>query len=200
MNPEALHIEPFTPDDIPAAVELTIAAWNDALATWDKEVARIVCEYSVRYEYQDPSLALKITDGTGMKGFIFASSATSGNAVADEWYSLSGEKINDDAQRDILNMLLSSSHSNEEMVLREMGDNDVMLTFFLSSEKGCGKRLLAAMNELLKSRNYNNMFLWTDITCNHGYYPRNGFELVSEKSFDKYDTDFVVYVYRKEIK
>ena len=58
----ALQILPFTQEDIPAAVELTIAAWNDALADWDKDIARVVCEYSVRYEYQNPALALKIVE------------------------------------------------------------------------------------------------------------------------------------------
>lgn len=201
MSQDCLYIEPFTSEDIPAAVELTVAAWSDALESWDKEVARIVCEYSVRYEFQDPSLALKITDGGVMKGFIFASN-TSGNPVADEWYSQAREKFHSKEHNEILDMVLSSSCGNENMVVREMDEKDVMLTFFLSAQKGCGKRLLAAMSDLLKSRNYKNMFLWTDITCNHGYYPHHGFELVNEKAFDKYDADepFVVYIYKKEIK
>ncbi len=196
----ALQILPFTQEDIPAAVELTIAAWNDALADWDKDIARVVCEYSVRYEYQNPALALKIVEGTEMKGFIFASDA-GGNAAADEWYSVARRNVTDKEQNEILDMVLSSSHGNEDMVARKMGQSDVMLTFFLSSQKGCGKQLLAAMSKLLKSCGYENMLLWTDITCNHGYYPHHGFELVDEKAFSKYDNEepFIVYVYKKRI-
>lgn len=196
----ALQILPFTQEDIPAAVELTIAAWNDALADWDKDIARVVCEYSVRYEYQNPVLALKIVEGTEMKGFIFASD-TGGNAAADEWYSVARRNVTDKEQNEILDMVLSSSHGNEDMVARKMGQSDVMLTFFLSSQKGCGKQLLAAMSNLLKSCGYKNVLLWTDITCNHGYYPHHGFELVDEKAFSKYDNEepFVVYVYKKRI-
>ncbi len=196
----ALQILPFTQEDIPAAVELTIAAWNDALADWDKDIARLVCEYSVRYEYQNPALALKIVEGMDMKGFIFASDA-GGNAAADEWYSVARRNVTDKEQNEILDMVLSSSHGNEDMVARKMGQSDVMLTFFLSSQKGCGKQLLAAMSNLLKSCGYKNMLLWTDITCNHGYYPHHGFELVDEKAFSKYDNEqpFIVYVYKKRI-
>lgn len=196
-----MQITPFTQEDIPAAVELTVAAWDDALQDWDRDIARIVCEYSVRYEFQDPSLALKITDGTDMKGFIFTSTA-SGNELADDWYSVAREKFNDEEQNEILDMVLSSSHGNEDMVVQNMGERDVMLTFFLSAQKGCGKQLLAAMNDLLKAGGYKNMLLWTDITCNHGYYPHNGFELIEEKAFRKYDFEepFVVYIYKKGIK
>lgn len=194
-------IAPFTQDDIPAAVELTVDAWGDALKDWDLDIARVVCEYSVRYEYQTPTLALKISDGAAMKGFIFAST-TSGNKPADEWYSAARKRFKDDEHNEILDMVQSSSHSNEDLVARNMGKKDIMLTFFLSAQKGCGKQLLEAMNNLLKKAGFENMFLWTDITCNHSYYPHHGFELVEEKAFSKYDFEepFVVYIYKKEIK
>lgn len=200
MNDSNLQILPFTQDDIPAAVELTVDAWSEALQDWDQDIARVVCEYSVRYEYQNPSLALKVVAGTEMKGFIFASNA-SGNPAADEWYSVARKNFTDKEQNEILDMVLSSSHGNEDMVACKMGQGDVMLTFFLSAQKGCGSLLLPAMNSLLKSQGYENMLLWTDITCNHTYYPRHGFELVDEKAFSKYDNEepFVVYVYKKRI-
>lgn len=59
MSENNLQVVPFAQKDIPAAVELTIDAWSEALQDWDQDIARVVCEYSVRYEYQDPSLALK---------------------------------------------------------------------------------------------------------------------------------------------
>lgn len=200
MIEDNMQILPFTNDDIPHAVELTVAAWSDALDGWDKDIARIVCEYSVRYEFQNPALALKIVDDGKMKGFIFASSAA-GNERADEWYSVAREGFKGELQNEILDMVQASSHGNEDMVADKMGDNDVMLTFFLSAQKGCGKRLLAAMNSMLKSLDYKNMLLWTDITCNHTYYPHHGFELVDERAFAKDDVDepFVVYVYKKRV-
>ena len=183
MNDSNLQILPFTQDDIPAAVELTVDAWSEALQSWDQDIARVVCEYSVRYEYQNPSLALKIVADGEMKGFIFASNG-GGNPAADEWYSVARKNFTDEEQNEILDMVLSSSHGNEDMVVRKMGRGDAMLTFFLSAQKGCGSLLLPAMSNLLKSRGYENMLLWTDITCNHTYYPRHGFELVDEKRSD----------------
>ncbi|MBQ2878622.1 MAG: hypothetical protein IJE42_06805 [Bacteroidaceae bacterium] len=53
-----------------------------------------------------------------------------------------------------------------------------------------------------KSLGCKNSFLWTDITCNHQYYPKHGFELVDkmEYPFDEIDdAPFVVYVYKKPL-
>lgn len=196
-----LVIEKFTTDDIVQATQLAVEAWSDAIGHWGEELTYVVCEYSVRAELLNSSFALKVTDGTKMRGYLFAATATDKND-ADEWIKAQRSRFSRIEDFEILDMVVSSTRNNEKMVVRNMKENDAMLTFFLSTQKGCGKMLLTAMNDLLKSCGYKNMLLWTDITCNHGYYPHNGFELVEEKSFDKYDFDepFVVYIYKKGIK
>lgn len=196
-----MEIEQFTEHDIPEAVRLTVEAWGTALADWDKDVARVVCEYSVRDEYLNKNLALKITDQGAMKGFIFAALPGDENDV-DAWLQQQAAAFSKAEDLDTLQMVKDASRRNEDLVLKNMGANDAMLTFFLSSQKGCGKQLLSAMNERLKSLGCKNSFLWTDITCNHQYYPKHGFELVDkmEYPFDEIDdAPFVVYVYKKPL-
>lgn len=195
-------IEKFTHNDIAEATELTLSAWSDALREWKRDVARVVCEYSVRDEFLNEELALKITDDGVMKGFILAASVTDGN-TADEWLYEQMKNFSDENDIKIFNMVIDASHGNESHVLNHMGEKDAMLTFFLSSQKGCGKILLQEMLGLLHSKGYENCYLWTDVTCNHEYYPKHGFTLVEEivmhEGGDDGDTPFVVYIYRKKI-
>lgn len=195
-----MKVDKFTSADIPEAVNLTVEAWSEALADWDKEVARVVCEYSVRDEFLNKELALKITDAGVMKGFILAAAATDSNE-ADEWLRGQMERFTRNEDLDIFEMVIDASHSNEGLVLSNMGERDAMLTFFLSSQKGCGKILLDEMSALLCSKGYENCLLWTDVTCNHEYYPRHGFTLIDEVDYpgEEGEPPFSVYVYKKKL-
>lgn len=190
----------FTSDDIAEAVALTVEAWSAPLADWDKEVARVVCEYSVRDEFLNKELALKITDDGVMKGFILAATADDAND-ADEWLLEQMKRFTRKEHLDIFQMVIDASHSNENMVLKNMNEKDAMLTFFLSTQKGCGRMLLDEMTALLRSKGYENSLLWTDVTCNHQYYPRHGFTLVDEAVYpgDDGEPPFKVYVYKKSL-
>ncbi len=59
-------------------------------------------------------------------------------------------------------------------------ETDLYLSFFISSIHGCGKCLLAEVISLAQSEGYNNLYLWTDSSCNHGYYAHHGFEKTAE--------------------
>lgn len=57
------------------------------------------------------------------------------------------------------------------------------------------------MMKLLHERGFENCYLWTDVTCNHQYYPKHGFELVEEVHLRESSDEqpFIVYVYKKKI-
>ena len=47
---------------------------------------------------------------------------------------------------------------------------------------------------------YESLYLWTDSSCNHGYYAHHGFEMVAEFKSDEWKTDsddYLTYIYRK---
>ena len=55
---------------------------------------------------------------------------------------------------------------------------------------------------LAKSEGYENLYLWTDSSCNHGYYAHHGFEKVAEFKSDEWKTDsnnYITYIYKKSI-
>lgn len=195
-----MKIEKFTEKDIPEAVKLTVEAWNEAIGQWDRRVAHVVCEYSVRDEFLNPDYALKITENGEMLGFILAATASDTNC-ADDWLHSRRGEFTDCEHLEILDIVEEASHSNESLVLRNMVDGDAMLTFFLSTRPGCGRLLLNEMCTLLSNDGYRNLLLWTDITCNHQYYPKHGFSLVDEQHFqaDGNEEPFTVFIYKKPL-
>ena len=68
--------------------------------------------------------------------------------------------------------------------------------------QGCGKQLLAEVVALAKAEGYENLYLWTDSSCNHGYYAHHGFVKVAEFKSDEWKTDaddYLTYIYRRQI-
>ncbi len=195
-----MQVEKFTKSDIPDAVGLTVDAWRNTLDGWKDAVAETVCEYSVRDEFLNENYALKITDEGVMKGFIFAATASDKND-ADDWLREQMSQCTDKDDLEIYEMVMSASYNNEMRVVQHLGGNDVMLTFFLSSQRGCGSMLLSEMMRLLHAEGFENCYLWTDVTCNHQYYPKHGFTLVEKVVLqDSPDEQpFVVYIYKKPV-
>ena len=57
--------------------------------------------------------------------------------------------------------------------------------FAISSKargKGIGKRMFEDMVEYMKSKNINNFYLFTDTSCNYGFYEHQGMNRCAEKS------------------
>lgn len=60
-----------------------------------------------------------------------------------------------------------------------METNDVIVGLFVSTRKGCGKRLLAELLYASEQKGIHHLYLWTDMSCNYNYYYRNNFEEVA---------------------
>lgn len=57
--------------------------------------------------------------------------------------------------------------------------------FAISSKargKGIGKKMFSDMLEYMKSKNINNFYLFTDTSCNYGFYEHQGMKRCTEKS------------------
>lgn len=81
-------------------------------------------------------------------------------------------------------------------------DEDLYLSFFISSVPGCGKKLLAEVVELARTEGYKHLYLWTDSSCNHSYYAHHQFEKVAEFKSDEWKNDsdeYLTFIYRKSI-
>ena len=48
-----------------------------------------------------------------------------------------------------------------------------------------------------------NLYLWTDTSCTHEYYPQHGFTLVGQflsEVYDSYAPGYTTYIYKKEFR
>lgn len=85
---------------------------------------------------------------------------------------------------------------NHNKVLSYMNNNDIYLTLIASIKHHKGFELI---EELIKAgRNNNNeyLYLWTDETCNYGYYSNIGFEKVEEYIVTLYNITLKTFIYR----
>ena len=83
-----------------------------------------------------------------------------------------------------------------------IAEKDLYLSFFISTVQGCGKMLLAEVVSLARSVGYENMYLWTDSSCNHGYYAHHDFKKVAEfksREWAADSEDYLTFIYRKII-
>ena len=65
---------------------------------------------------------------------------------------------------------------------------------------GMAHHSLSRLPTRAKSEGYESLYLWTDSSCNHGYYAHHGFEMVTEFKSDEWKTDsddYLTYIYRK---
>lgn len=51
-------------------------------------------------------------------------------------------------------------------------------------------------------RDLRHLYLWTDTSCTHEYYPQHGFTLVGQflsEVYDSYAPGYTTYIYKKDI-
>lgn len=69
---------------------------------------------------------------------------------------------------------------------KHKGEFDGVLTLFAVNENcrglGVGKELLVGLQEYLKKQKVKHIYLYTDTTCNYGFYEHQGFERWEEQS------------------
>lgn len=69
---------------------------------------------------------------------------------------------------------------------KHKGEFDGVLTLFAVNEScrglGVGTKLFSGLSEYLKGTNTKRIYLYTDTTCNYGFYEHKGFERLEEQS------------------
>jgi len=197
-----MEIKQFTERDIKEATELAYPVWGEEHAkNGGQEFGLLMCEYIIRYGWYGERYALKIVQEGKMVGCILAGNINQKNGY-NEWLDSVLPTLTTSQQEEALALRDYFVHTSPKVYRHMKADDDLYLSFFISSVKGCGKILLNEMIKLAKADGYKNLYLWTDSSCNHEFYRRNGFTLVIEfknDDWDKDNADYLTYIYRKEI-
>ncbi|MCM1302426.1 MAG: hypothetical protein NC226_12005 [Bacteroides cellulosilyticus] len=192
----------FTETDIKEAAEVAYPVWGvEHAENGGKEFGLFMCEYIIRYGWYGEKYALKIVENGKMVGAILAGNINQKNGY-NEWLDSMLPTLSASQQEEALALRAYFGHTSPKVCKHMNADEDLYLSFFISSVKGGGKILLAEMLKLAKSDGYKNIYLWTDSSCNHEYYRRNDFTLVSQfknDDWDKENADYLTYIYKKVI-
>lgn len=198
-----MKIERFTEADIREAAVLAYPVWGEGHAAngQGEEFGLLMCEYIVRYGWYGAPFAFKITDNGKMAGCILAGKITQKNGY-NEWLEKQIPALNDKQKAETLTLRDYFGKTSPKVHSHMVAERDLYLSFFISTVQGCGKQLLAEIMALAKAEGYENLYLWTDSSCNHGYYAHHGFEKVAEFKSDEWKIDaddYLTYIYRKSI-
>ncbi len=88
--------------------------------------------------------------------------------------------------RKVSKIFSSVSEMDKELLKECKHEYEGELAFFAISSKargnGIGKKMFCDMLEYMKSQNVNNFYLFTDTSCNYGFYEHQGMTRRNEKS------------------
>lgn len=196
-----MNIKYFNNNDVKEASLLAKSYWGDLFTNEGDKLAELINELLVRYNILNSRYSYKASEHGEMKGLLFAALKSNTNH-AREWLMHKINKIPPTEKMIALNYLNYYEY-NTSQINKYVNSNDIILTLFISKQKGCGKLLMDGFMKKCRQDGLKNLFLWTDTTCNHQYYENNQFTLVAR--FKNSDTPGMekhaeTLIYKKEIK
>ncbi len=197
-----MKIEKFTNDDFAKAVPLAAGAWGEFYADERQWFIDAVAEYILRYNFSNPSLALKAVGDDGVIHGVLFANFHDDKADVYQWRENIEAQMTDH-ERERFRLLADYMLEVDGKTVQCMNDGEVKLSLFISNQKGCGKQLLQAMMDEFQRRDLRNLYLWTDTSCTHEYYPKHGFTLVGQflsEVYDSYAPGYTTYIYKKEFR
>ncbi len=194
-----MQLHPFTEKHLDQAGEIALAHWGDSLPELSTGLRPLIYQYLVRYYYVPGStLSFGVSDDDGkLCGMLLAAPATEHNPHSYDWMLKQLEPEDHDSFHNYKAYL----DGNRDKELRHARPREVVLSFFASVQRGCGRMLMQAFESACRSQGYDSMLLWTDDTCDFTYYYHNGFEEVAKLKTDPApaNCNLTTYLFRKRI-
>lgn len=91
---------------------------------------------------------------------------------------------------------------SDDLLATYLTDNDIKLALIISDKRGYGTEILKHFITESQVKGKDKMYLWTDSTCNHEYYPKRGFEEVlriDNANANKIEEAYQTLFYSKKI-
>ncbi|MBO7641014.1 MAG: GNAT family N-acetyltransferase [Bacteroidales bacterium] len=194
----SVRIEPFSPDNLDLVEKMVTAVWGSP--DHRPEFDHAFCGHLARYNYYDPELSFQIVDEEGIQGVCWAYLPGKTND-AESWVGNAVTGLTDEERKETY-AHVDYLKSIDTAVCKMMGPKDVKISFLIAQKKGYGTFLLQHTMKVLSERGFENLYLWTDSSCNWQFYPKHGFEKVHEERCVLYSTpeeDFKFMVFRKRL-
>ncbi len=189
-------IKNFADSDIIEAQAISHLVWGDLYTEESVELQNFIYKFMVEYYDLNRKYSFSIRDD-GFKGFILAALKDDKNTAYD-LFKLRVGNLEDKEQRMAFE-LYSYLEACGSAVKEAMTGDDVMLGLFVSIQRGCGGKLLERLVEACNANGKKNLYLWTDTTCDYGYYEKNNFKQIKEFRSSVKGQEIVTLIYKKGI-
>ena len=100
-----------------------------------------------------------------------------------------------------INDINNEGDNNYQMKIKEyMDNNSICIGLLASVIPGGGTKLIKKLIKDAKDNNIDNIYLWTDETCNYSYYEKFRFKVVEEYDVKFFDKVIKTYIYMLDLK
>lgn len=191
-----MTIVPFEDLYQPQVIEMTYQYCKKDYQGQSEAFIPTVSELIVRKNYYDSQYALMFLQANEVRGILFSYKKGDQNDAAT-W--LEKRKIGMPKKNlDIIKSLTDYLYRYDNLMDSYLTNDDRKVSLFISDFKGAGTALLNHYITQCQEQGVKQIFLWTDSTCNHAYYPRKGFELffTEEKASDG---NFTTMFYKRKL-
>lgn len=186
----------FADINIEEASKITHLVWGDLYTNESKEFQKIIYDFTLKYYYLNKTFSFALDDA-GLKGLVFASLKKDKNNSVEN-FKTKIQDLSDDDRIVALNLLDYVENTGRE-VKNAMGEDDLMMGLFISTQKGGGRMLLSKLVETAKENGIKNIYLWTDTTCDYDYYQKNKFTCFKEIESCVNNKKINTLIFKKEI-
>ena len=219
-----MNIEPFDSKYIPEIVDWVTPLWSmmdfdtevsmmdydtgTSMMDFDTEVSEklsnkkqdLDVEFIVRHNIFYNEFALQLVQEKKLQAVAFAARKEEENDAL-QWLEANNQNLSAKEAESLQQVVEYLEHMDAK-TCSIMEKDDIRLTLFASSQRGCGNLILQQLEERLRRAGFKAMYLWTDSDCTHQWYPRHGFTLVEmarNEAFSTPQRDFLTYIFRKEL-
>lgn len=193
-------IKAFDTKNLSQIVDFVKPMWS--FSEWEDNFRRFYVEIILRNSFFENGLTFQITDNENPQRLcsaMFFQKKSDPNNL-QKWL-LENSKNFSEAQKQSVNLCAEYLEFMDSKVHTLMTQNDIKLSLFVGLKKGFGSVIFGELWNYLKNQGYKNMYLWTDCECNWKWYLKEGFSLIEEIVYEKFNDEngeYKAYIFKKE--
>ena len=201
-----MNLEPFDAKYIPEIVGWVTPLWSmmdldaDVSEKLSNKKQDLDVEFIVRHNIFYNEFAFQLVQEKELQAVAFAARKEEENDALQWLEENSGHLSAKEAES--LQRVVVYLEQMDAKTCSFMEKDDIRLSLFASSQRGCGGMILQQLEERLRDAGFKFMYLWTDSDCNHQWYPNHGFTLVEaegNETFSTPDKNFMTYIFKKKL-
>ncbi len=189
-------IKNFQNSDIQDGKRLAGLTWSDFFKNQSDELQEFINSFTFEYYDLNREYSFSAFDDK-FCGFLLACKKSDTSSTSHKYLDLAQGLPCDEKKIAIETINFFKDCTNKTRNI--MTPNDIMLGLFVSAKRGFGKKLLAELKQTCLKNGLKNIYLWSDTTCDHDYYPSHGFQLVETSEYKVGENIIKAMIFKKEI-